>query len=100
MICPAMNASDSSASWTLSVLSVVLSGIVREWERLVGARAEHLETSPLLPRGDALGNPSSLGRAFGSRHVPSAQEQQDLCCSQQDRKNHLTDPSFAQSFGV
>ncbi|XP_071284149.1 uncharacterized protein [Agelaius tricolor] len=100
MICPAMNASDSSASWTLSVLSVVLSRIVREWERLVGARAEHLETSPLLPRGGALGNPSSLGRAFGSRHVPSAQEQQDLCCSQQDRKNHLTDPIFAQSFGV
>ncbi|XP_071274384.1 uncharacterized protein [Agelaius tricolor] len=57
-------------------------------------------SSPLLPRGGALGNPSSLGRAFGSRHVPSAQEQQDLCCSQQDRKNHLTDPIFAQSFGV
>lgn len=40
----AKNASDSSASWTLSELSVVLSGIVREWEWLVGALAEHLET--------------------------------------------------------
>ncbi|XP_064281677.1 uncharacterized protein LOC135303601 isoform X3 [Passer domesticus] len=98
-LCPAKNTSEagSSASWTLPVLSIALPGLVWEWEqewereRLVGALAEPLETRWCFRKA-----PPAWEGAFGSGHIPRAQEQQDLCCAQQDRKNHLTHPTFAQ----